>query len=165
MGAPGTGAQALHAALQADGTNGLPAGLRILSSESAGVDGSMLRTLAATPRTVVLLMGLDLPCPSDDRAAQEAEDARLRTALAGAGVGFRVVYGQGAQRTAHALFAINSRASSAYPASAGGHFSIESEDNADRPLRLRNWSCEKCSDPACEHRLFTALPSQQTRAT
>jgi hypothetical protein len=157
--------QALHTALQAHVSDGRSGGLHILSSESAAVDGPMLESLAAAPHTVVLLMGLDLPCPSADRPAQEAEDARLRAALAGAGLGFRVVYGQGAQRAAHAFFAINSRAASAYPASAGGNFPNESEEHADRPLRLRNWSCEKCSDPECEHRLFTALPGRQTRAT
>ena len=29
--------------------------------------------------------------------------------------------------------------------------------DTDSPLRLRAWACEKCSDPQCEHKLFTAL--------
>ena len=27
-------------------------------------------------------------------------------------------------------------------------------------MRLRAWDCEKCSDPECEHRLFSALASR-----
>ena len=28
-------------------------------------------------------------------------------------------------------------------------------------MRLRAWDCEKCSDPECEHRLFTSLVAQR----
>jgi hypothetical protein len=30
-----------------------------------------------------------------------------------------------------------------------------------RTQRLRAWNCEKCSDPVCEHRLFTSLVDQR----
>jgi hypothetical protein len=163
VGAPGTGVLALHAALQAHCASTPGRTARFLCRESAAVDDSMLQSVAAEPGATTLLMGLDLPVPSADRPAQEAEDARLRAVLAHAGVAFRVVYGQGGQRVAQALSAIKSESFGAYPACAGGPFLDKMEEKADRPLRLRTWHCEKCSDPECEHRLFTSLPGQQPR--
>jgi hypothetical protein len=161
LGAPGTGAQALHAALLARTTN--PSAVRILGSNGILLDDALLRSLAASPNALTLLMGLDQPCPAGDRAAQEAEDTRLRATLAQAGVAFRVVYGQGAQRTAHALLAIRQIAAGAYSSSAGGQFGVEAEKSEGQAPRLRAWNCEKCSDPECEHRLFTALTGREPR--
>lgn len=104
--------------------------------------------------TLTLLMGLDLPCPPDQQPAREAADARLRAALVRAGRAYRVVYGHGERRTENALQAIKSIAVSAYGTSARGTFD---SDSSAKSARLRAWNCEKCSDPECEHRLFTAL--------
>lgn len=98
---------------------------------------------------LVLLTGLDLPVPGTLAARQAAEDARLRQALQGAGLGWRVVYGQGPQRTRHALQALAEAAPWAWTATV-------SEAEAGRWQRLTA-SCEKCGDAACEHRLFTGL--------
>ena len=107
---------------------------------------------------LTLLMGLDQPCPADERAAQEARDAQLRTALAAASIPYRVVYGTGEQRTRNALIAIQNVAPQAY--SIGARAASDTE-SAPRTARLRAWNCEKCSDPICEHRLFTALVEQR----
>ncbi|MFN3375529.1 MAG: hypothetical protein ACK40S_03110 [Burkholderiaceae bacterium] len=42
---------------------------------------------------------------------------------------------------------------------------LPGDDDAlqDRMQRLRPWACEKCSDPACEHQLFTALKAERER--
>ncbi|MFN4118389.1 hypothetical protein [Acidovorax sp.] len=120
---------------------------------------------------LTLLMGLDEAPPSHWQVppgtshgmSQEACDALLRAALANAGVVFHVVYGQGKRRVDTALNAIKSIAFSAYPESARAGFdtNINTEDANPRRVRLRAWDCEKCSDPECEHRLFTALVAAQ----
>ena len=89
-----------------------------------------------------LVTGLDLPWVPDglqrDAAhAREDVDALVRGALQRAGIAYRVVYGQGNERLQSALAALGA------------------------PLKGREsnwaWSCEKCSDPECEHRLFRKL--------
>jgi hypothetical protein len=104
---------------------------------------------------LTLVMGLDQPAPLQDRATQEACDALIRQALNSAGVAFTVVYGQGGQRLRNALIAIESIASTADRKSASDHSGLE--NTARKPARRRTWDCEKCSDPECEHRLFTTL--------
>jgi nicotinamide riboside kinase len=99
------------------------------------------RTFDAT-----LLMGLDLPWVKDgiqrDGAhMREPVDTALRTALSIGGIQFQVVYGTGKERLRNALRCLN--------------LTIESSEN--RPQNLRNWVCERCSDPVCEHRLFQDL--------
>ena len=103
---------------------------------------------------MTLVTGLDLPWVADGLQrdgphVREPVDAQVRAALERAGVAYRVVYGSGPERLAHALFAIESIASRAHAASA--------TDGYGSKTRPWNWSCEKCGDAACEHRLFTAL--------
>ena len=107
---------------------------------------------------ITLLSALDLPWVADGWQrngphAREPVDARLRAALARAGVPFSVVHGSGAQRLASAWNAINLVADSADGASDGGRFSSEGGGWV--------WRCDKCSDPACEHRLFSDLVAQR----
>ena len=111
-------------------------------------DSSLYEMALAHQRTfdATLLMGLDLPWVADgiqrDGAhMREPVDAALRAALARGGIQFQVVYGTGASRLQNALRCLNA--------------SIEQFEN--RPQRLRNWVCERCSDPVCEHRLFRDL--------
>lgn len=157
LGAPGTGAQLLYTALAARLAQ---VELRILHSD--GLDDPEVAAAVRHDTTTALLMGLDLPCAAGDRPGQEAADAHLRAALSSAGVGYRVVYGQGDQRTASALNAIKNIATSAYKSSAGGHFGLKNEEQIERSARLQAWNCEKCSDPECEHRLFSALMGRDT---
>ena len=104
---------------------------------------------------LTLLTGLDLPWVADglqrDGAhVREPVDALVRAALDGAGIGYRIVYGSGSARLDNALFAINSAASCG--GILGAKASFRSENVASRP-----WACEKCSDPDCEHKLFSGL--------
>lgn len=94
---------------------------------------------------LTLVTGLDLPwvpdgLQRDGPQVRAPVDALVRTALASAGIGFRVVYGSGEQRVLNALAAIEAQAAPPVP----------------RTSRPWTWVCDKCSDPACEHRLFTA---------
>lgn len=92
---------------------------------------------------VTLVTGLDLPWVADGLQrdgphVQGPVDALVRQALADAGVAYRVVYGTGAERLQNALGAI---------------------DASFGPTTRSDWQwlCEKCSDPECEHKLFTRM--------
>lgn len=101
-----------------------------------------------------LVTGLDLPWVADGLQrdgphVREPVDQLVRDCLAEAGVPYRVVYGSGPERLRNALAAIDSIAAGACSARAG-----ERNDSSHRPW---TWACDKCSDPDCEHRLFTRL--------
>jgi nicotinamide riboside kinase len=101
-----------------------------------------------------LVTGLDLPwvpdgLQRDANASREDVDALVRKLLQHAGIAFHVVYGEGPQRLRGALRALE--AAGVLPA---GPARRALEEGARRPWP---WTCEKCSDPECEHRLFTRL--------
>ena len=109
--------------------------------------------------TLVVLMGLDWPCPAAEAPQRAEQDAYLRQGLALRGMAYRVLYGPLERRLASVLAALGddkllqqqpATAESAALATGTGH-------NPDTRARLRAWGCEKCSDPVCEHRLFTSL--------
>ncbi|MFZ9297174.1 MAG: hypothetical protein ACO24Y_02490 [Hylemonella sp.] len=79
---------------------------------------------------LALLMGLDLP------SAAGQSDELLRKQLRASAVSYSVVYGLGDQRLRNALRLI-----------------------APEPAAPARWTrvCETCSDPDCEHLLFTGL--------
>jgi nicotinamide riboside kinase len=105
--------------------------------------------------TITLLTALDLPWVADGLQrdgphVREPVDALVRAALARAGVAYAVVHGRGPERLASAWTALN-LASGAEPAAASRAAGT-----------TWSWTCDKCSDPVCEHRLFTDLLSQRT---
>jgi nicotinamide riboside kinase len=110
--------------------------------------------LAAQRRyAITLLTALDIPWVADalrdgDHARQPT-DALVRTALSGAGLSFAVVHGTGSERLSNAWNAINSIAGNEGRARARGR--------PDSKPASWSWPCEKCSDPECEHRLFSDL--------
>ncbi len=99
---------------------------------------------------LTLLMGLDLPdgrdLPPQDRPAREQMDTRLRDALTAAGLGWRVIYGQGPERARQALDAVGAVLPWAWEAAA-------CVQDIGRWARLRA-QCEKCGDASCEHRVL-----------
>jgi nicotinamide riboside kinase len=119
-------------------------------------DGALFRFAVARQQRydATLVAGLDLPwvpdgLQRDATASREDVDALVRKLLQQAGIAFQVVYGQGPQRLRGALRALE--AAGVLPADAAGR---TREEGARRPWV---WACEKCSDPECEHRLFTRL--------
>nr|WP_295951649.1 ATP-binding protein [Rhodoferax sp.] len=102
---------------------------------------------------VTLVMGLDLPWAADPQRdgphSRAPVDAALRVALARGHLPYQVVYGKDIARTRNALHAIESIATSADRIYARGRFSLKSAAWV--------WNCEKCSDPECEHKLFSGL--------
>ena len=102
---------------------------------------------------ITLLMALDLPqadgIAPDVLVEAERADALLRAALARAGSPFAVIHGRGPERLANAWNAINARAENAGVSSSSGRTASGE--------RAWFWPCDKCSDPACEHRLFRDL--------
>jgi nicotinamide riboside kinase len=113
--------------------------------------GALYRFAIERQRTYdsTLVTGLDLPwvpdgLQRDGPEGRAAVDAQVRDTLAAAAIAYRVVYGTGPERLRNALLALGQ--AQAQPAGAS---------------RAWTWSCEKCSDPACEHRLFSALIEQR----
>lgn len=103
---------------------------------------------------LTLVTALDLPWVADGLQrdgphVREPIDALLRAALQRANIPYQVVYGQGIDRLQNAIIAINSIANNRIP-DCRKKQKISSNS-------LRNWTCEKCSDPDCEHALFSQL--------
>jgi nicotinamide riboside kinase len=103
---------------------------------------------------ITLLMGLDIPWAADGIQRdgphmREPADAKIRAALARGGINYQVVYGSGDARLQNALRCITSASSSTSTA--------EDLELENKPARFKNWVCERCSDPDCEHRLFQDL--------
>lgn len=107
-------------------------------------------------------MGLDLPCLAADRAAQEAADTRLRRAVEIARMSYKVVYGLGAARIQNACFAIKNIATTHDISKTSTAFNALNDQIRGH---TRPWTCEKCSDPVCEHRLFTTLTGLRSSTT
>ena len=113
-------------------------------------DGTLYRFALERQRGyhITLVTGLDLPWVADGLQrdgphVREPVDALVREALARANVPYRTVYGRGKERLENALAAI----------------AAASERKAPDGASAWVWSCDKCSDPECEHRLFTGLIS------
>lgn len=103
-----------------------------------------------------LITGLDLAWVADGLQRDGPHvrgpvDTLVRQALDRAGIAYRVVYGQGHQRLNNALLALglSGEDESARVTRENAQFAI----NDGRTI----WQCTECSDPDCEHKLFTGL--------
>ena len=133
-------------------------------SEFIFQDKSLHQAALAYQRTfhLTLLTGLDMPwqpdgIQRDGEHVRAPVDTLLREKLQSAGIAFEVIYGTGEQRTLHALDAVarlsaNDETMNSIAPTAANTPAIEQN-------RLKKWqsSCEKCSDPECEHQLFRRL--------
>jgi HTH-type transcriptional regulator, transcriptional repressor of NAD biosynthesis genes len=100
---------------------------------------------------LTLLMGLDLPWVADglfrdSPAIRDATDAILRRELQAAGLPFQTIHGRGDARLQQALRAVGSALGRPLA-------DAQPEWGAGRVA----WSCDRCSDSACEHLLFSRL--------
>lgn len=125
---------------------------------------------------ITLLTGLDLPWMADGLQrdgphTQEGADSLLRSVLGCASLDYQVVYGTGAARLENALRAlraidaidaIQSVAFYAYGTGARDRFPSQKQGNP-ATTAVWTWPCDKCSDPDCEHRLFTRLSRKPDR--
>ena len=157
LGVSGTGKKSLAAALmQALASTPLnwkitidTAFQRLLQHGSADVDNPSNELQAALSQQRRfdhrLLLGLDLAPSALALQIQSAEersrmDTLLRHSLTQAGLPYQVIYGTGDERLKQALTAV-----SAPPT------------QTPSPRKPWVWACDKCSDPACEHRLLSDL--------
>lgn len=107
---------------------------------------------------LTLLMGLDMPwvpdgIQRDGPHRREPVDAKIRAALARGGIPFQVVYGLGVERLQHALQCLKTPMFDS-----ADQIKIKPKPKPQsQSQKLRNWVCERCSDPECEHRLFQDL--------
>ena len=149
VGAAGSGRSRLQAELDAAlSARGVPCSVDDATAavHAAGRAPQALAAFGTAHRAryrLTLLLGLDLPAAPD--AGRQQADQALRALLAQSGIGYQVVYGLGPARAANALHAIDRMLA---PAQRGSGRRLP-----DAALR----ACEKCSDPQCEHRLFTDL--------
>ena len=102
--------------------------------------------------SLVLLLALNTQAsPSESRAAQIAADNALRAQLHALALPYRVVHGQGETALNNALLAMGLTAMDVQTQT------VREQAQFDLNRGRTPWSCEKCSDPECEHRLFTGL--------
>ena len=102
---------------------------------------------------LTLVTGLDLPWVADGLQrdgphVREPVDALIRAALARGKIDYQVVYGAGDARLANALKCIEGFTASRQP---------QMQQASSTETTRQTWVCERCSDPDCEHRLFTSL--------
>jgi len=100
---------------------------------------------------LTLVMGLDLPWVADGLfrdgpSVREATDRLLRREMEQAGIAFHAIYGREQERLSNALRIIGHRLGRALVPSPSAALA-----------RPPDWVCERCSDPDCEHRLFSRL--------
>jgi nicotinamide riboside kinase len=110
---------------------------------------------------ITLVTGLDLPWVADGLQRDGPQvrgpvDTLVRQALERSGMAYRVVYGQGPGRLNNALLALGlaGEDASAQHIREQGQYAI----NQGRSV----WQCNDCSDPDCEHLLFTRLLKQRS---
>lgn len=101
---------------------------------------------------ITLLMGLDIAWVADGIQrdgphVREPVDAKIRTALARGGIKYSIIYGSGDARLQHALRCFKT---------ADQDLELKLQ-HQKQPQKRRDWVCERCSDPVCEHRLFVDL--------
>ncbi|MGK6307055.1 hypothetical protein [Variovorax sp. DT-64] len=140
IGADDSGNTRLAEALaQRLGARGIAASLVVESLPGRSIDPG---TLELHRDALILFIASASPTPIDDM---------LRKALMDAKLSFAVVHGEGDEQLANAWNAINAAADAGdrRPAAPAG-------------TAAWSWACEKCSDPACEHRMFTDLVARRS---
>jgi nicotinamide riboside kinase len=133
-------------------------------SEFIFADTSLHASALAYQRSfdLTLITGLDMPWEADgiQRDGEHVRapvDALLRSLLLKAGIAYEVVYGSGSQRTANALNAITRLGMSTNTMNSIATNVDSLPANGQKDFKKWQWSCEKCSDPDCEHQLFRKL--------
>lgn len=148
VGVPGSGKSALAGALaHALNTSGWPAA--VLPVQKLELAPNL------SSRDLVLLTGLDIF--SNAQPAQDLSDQQIRATLTDAGIAYRVIYGVGEERLRQALQACGGLLKSP-PTHRQAHMETDK--------KARPWAgmCERCSDPACEHRMLSDLLASRSPA-
>ncbi|RZJ19540.1 MAG: hypothetical protein EOO54_14835 [Haliea sp.] len=178
LGAPGTGKTALAGELAAAiNANAVAADTVVIDDDPAlllnhgdamAVSGNntfQTEPASAAPYDLVLLMGLDLETAATPafRQAQADADRAIRRALQASAIEFRVVYGSGEARLRNAWAAIAADAVRGTPATTRREQLPGDAGSPPEGPRRWVWNCDNCSDPQCEHQLFTRLRAERTR--
>jgi hypothetical protein len=137
-----------------------PLAARTLAAET--VLTQPIAPLIAPCQGGVVVTGLDWPCPVAELAQRADQDSQLRQALAAQGIAYRVLYGPLQRRLENAVAAWqamqpNATATAGSDTAATMAAQPAPTSTRENRARMRALGCEKCSDPVCEHRLFTSL--------
>jgi hypothetical protein len=130
--------------------------------DERGIQAQIVIAQAITPDmripdfALVFLLGLGRSAAANAPALPMA-DASIRAALQNTQTPYRVIYGSDAQRLAQVLMAVDAIS----PADADD----ATEPDAACHTSVAPWSCEHCSDPACERKLLTDLVAQRLGLT
>ena len=133
LGAQGSDASAMLEETLAARLRGTPLRAQAIHDET-----QWRSALASPPARVLLLAPVD--------SAGEAQGQRWRALLAEAGVDFSVLHGDARARSESAWQLVQPLLGE-----------LPSQPQVPRGSKRWAWSCEKCSDPACEHQLFQDL--------
>jgi nicotinamide riboside kinase len=114
---------------------------------------------------LTLLTGLDIPWVADGLQrdgphVRTPVDTRLRELFAQAALPYQVVYGLGTQRLQAALRILD--ATKLIAACADSTRASGLKDSKNEASTPWVWVCDKCSDPDCEHRLFSRLQTKRS---
>lgn len=88
-----------------------------------------------------------IPAADTANAEEQAIEVRLRAAFTVSGQPCTIIHGRDAEQ----------RFGRAWSALQPGPDVLEAAPASQQRLRSRAWNCERCSDPDCEHQLFTEL--------
>jgi hypothetical protein len=116
--------------------------------------GGLMKSIHITPclgGDVTLLLGLSL-VDSQGKTVVTQTDQSIRAHLDSLGKPYQVLYGSLEQQLAQALRLIQP----SLPKSSGSPF-LPSDSTPQPQAAMWRWACDKCSDPACEHKLLTDL--------
>jgi len=144
-GAPSTGKHQLASDLER-ALKGAGRDAQVAMTEPSAPSGSAASHTDHAGYGLTLLCGLE-----SAEAAGQAADQSIRSALAAAGTAYCVLYGSAPQRLAQALAAVERLLPGSSP---------RKQAPAGRS-KAWVWVCDKCSDPACEHRLLSDLLAQR----
>ncbi|MDA7415723.1 hypothetical protein PGB34_05045 [Xenophilus arseniciresistens] len=119
-------------------------------------DGEAASALARLSRAALVLL---CAARADEDASAQARQAFLREQLHAAGAAYGVLHGDDAAIALQAWQALQSALGLAQQQTGDAQPTAEARS-------LANWrsNCEKCSDPVCEHRLFSDLVGQRAQA-
>ncbi|MDB5931948.1 MAG: hypothetical protein JWR60_3655 [Polaromonas sp.] len=168
LGTPGSGVRALAVALNdALASSGRQPQVQLFENPPLPPDAArfaLVLLMGLPPMTAVHALPTGTATRNSDQETEnqlQVADLSIRQALADAALAYLVVYGTPAERLAHTLAAIESLLPEAENRSGPHADDALKAGSGSAMTRPWAWLCDKCSDPACEHKLLSDLLVQR----